>query len=158
MTDIRKTTRELATHAAAKFGAKRALTAVACAAGLMSASWWALAAESASPQALASMSELMTRVIQPTSDAVFYVSRTPPESDEDWRRLENQTLMLAESANLLLIPGYVRDQPQWFTDTLLMREASVAAYNAARNRDLMALEDLNGALYESCESCHNATR
>lgn len=126
---------------------------------LWGAGLWVSAAESeVTPQATASMSELMTRVIQPTSDAVFYVGRTPPETDEDWRRLENQTLTLAESANLLLIPGYIRDQQQWLTDSLLMRNAAVAAYEAAKNKDMATLEELNNALYESCESCHDATR
>lgn len=140
------------------------LSALVCAALMCAAllvtgtSWIASAAESASPGAVASVNEMMTRIVQPTSDAVFYISRTPPETDEDWRRLENQTLMLAESANLLLIPGYRSEQQQWLTDSLMMRDAATAAYNAARNKDLMALEDLNGALYESCESCHNATR
>jgi hypothetical protein len=117
-----------------------------------------LAADNATPQASASMSELMTRIVQPTSDAVFYVSRTPPQSDDDWRQLENKTLMLAESANLLLIPGYVRDQQQWIRDSLLMRDAAVAAFKAAQGKDLPALEELNNALYESCENCHMATR
>lgn len=118
----------------------------------------ALAADNAAPQASASMSELMTRIVQPTSDAVFYVSRTPPQSDDDWRQLENKTLMLAESANLLLIPGYLRDQDQWIRDSLLMRDAAVAAYKAAQAKDLPVLEELNNALYESCENCHMATR
>lgn len=109
-------------------------------------------------QATASMSELMTRIIQPTSDAVFYVSRFPPEDEAAWRQLENQTLMLAESANLMLIPGYRQEQEQWLRDTLLMRDASVAAWEAAKTQDLDALMELNNALYESCESCHTATR
>ena len=114
--------------------------------------------DSASPQATTNLSEMMTRIVQPSSDAVFYVARTPPQTDEDWRRLENQTLMLAESANLLLLPGYVQAQEQWLRDSLLMRNAAVAAYKAAQNKDLAALEELNNALYESCENCHMATR
>lgn len=137
---------------------KTKLPAIVAAVMVAGSSWIVGAAEPAGPQALASMNEMMTRIVQPTSDAVFYVSRTPPESDEDWRRLENQTLMLAESANLLLIPGYLREQQQWIRDSLMMRDAATAAYTAARNKDLMALEELNGALYESCESCHNAAR
>lgn len=109
-------------------------------------------------QATTSMSELMSRIIQPSSDAVFYVSRTPPQTDADWRALENTILVLAESANLLLVPGYVQPQEQWLRDTLLMRDASVAAYQAALARDLDTLMDLNNDLYESCESCHIATR
>lgn len=116
------------------------------------------AADSASPQATTNLSEMMTRIVQPSSDAVFYVSRNPPQTDEDWRRLENQTLMLAESANLLLMPGYVQAQEQWLRDSLLMRNAAVAAYQAAQTKDLAALEELNNALYESCENCHMATR
>lgn len=34
----------------------------------------------------------------------------------------------------------------------------MAAYKAAQTKDLAALEELNNALYESCESCHMATR
>lgn len=124
---------------------------------LLALSLGVLAAES-SMQATAGMSELMTRIIQPTSDAVFYVSRFPPEDDSAWREMENQTLMLAESANLLLMPGYSQASEQWLRDTLLMRDAAVAAWEAAQARDLEALMDLNGALYESCESCHSATR
>ncbi len=116
------------------------------------------AADLASPHATTNLSEMMTRIVQPSSDAVFYVARTPPQTDEDWRRLENQTLMLAESANLLLLPGYVQAQEQWLRDSLLMRNAAVAAYKAAQNKDLAALEELNNALYESCENCHMATR
>lgn len=116
------------------------------------------AAEIAGPHATTTMSEMMTRIVQPSSDAVFYVSRTPPQTDADWRQLENQTLMLAESANLLLMPGYVQAQEQWLRDSLLMRNAAVAAYKAAQTKDLAALEELNNALYESCENCHMATR
>jgi cation diffusion facilitator CzcD-associated flavoprotein CzcO len=114
--------------------------------------------KAAQPQATTTMSELMTRIIQPSSDAVFYVSRVPPENDMAWRELENKTLMLAESANLLLIPGYSRDSEQWLRDAILMRDASVRAVAAARARDMETLVELNNDLYESCESCHEATR
>ncbi|MBC52559.1 MAG: hypothetical protein CMQ34_01855 [Gammaproteobacteria bacterium] len=127
------------------------------ASALLALSVGVLAADSPM-QATADMSELMTRIIQPASDAVFYVSRTPPGDDAAWREMENMTLMLAESANLLLIPGYTQASEQWLRDTLLMRDAAVAAWEAAQARDLEVLMDLNGALYDSCESCHIATR
>lgn len=109
-------------------------------------------------QATASMADFMTRIVQPTSDAVFYISRTPPADDAAWRELENKTLMLAESANLLLIAGYRQDTEQWLQDSLLMRDASVRAWKAAQARDLDALVELNNDLYTSCENCHMATR
>ncbi len=118
----------------------------------------AMAADQIAPRAVTTMSELMLKIVQPNSDAVFYISRNPPGSDEDWAALEVQTLMLAESANLLMLPGYVRDQQRWMADSQLMREASVAAYRAARAKDLSALEELNNDLYTSCESCHEVYR
>lgn len=117
-----------------------------------------LAAGNDRPHAVGSMQELMTWIIQPTSDAVFYISRTPPQSDADWLDLERQTLMLAESANLLLIPGYREGGERWLTDVEKMRVAAEAALQAARDRDMDTLIDLNNDLYMSCESCHDAIR
>lgn len=124
---------------------------------LIAASASVLAAD-ATPRATTSMLEMMNRIILPASNAVFYAASELPDSDDGWRELENHALVLAESANLLLIEGYRRDSEQWLTDTLLMRDASVRAFEAAQQRDEDALIDLNNDLYESCESCHNATR
>ena len=117
-----------------------------------------LAAGNEKPRAVGSMQDLMTGIIQPTSDAVFYISRTPPQSDADWLDMERQTLMLAESANLLLIPGYREDGERWLADVEKMRVAAEAALQAARDRDMDTLIDLNNDLYMSCESCHEAIR
>ncbi|MSR20151.1 MAG: hypothetical protein EXR91_04125 [Gemmatimonadetes bacterium] len=105
-----------------------------------------------------SMSELMVDFIYPASDAVFYISsRTPTDSDE-WMVLQGQTLMLAESANLLMMPGRARDQDRWMTDAQLMLDAGEAAYRAAKDRDVPALEALSDQLYESCVTCHRDYR
>lgn len=116
-----------------------------------------MAADSA-PRATTSMLEMMNRIILPASNAVFYAASELPDTDEGWRELENHALVLAESANLLLIEGYRQDSAQWLTDTLLMRDASIRAFQAAQERDEDALIDLNNDLYESCESCHDVTR
>ena len=116
------------------------------------------AAAAPGPRAVADMDALMTRIIQPASDAVFYISRNPPADDAQWREMERQTLILAESANLLLLPGYTAGSEQWMQDTALMRDAAVRAWRAARQRDLDALVELNNDLYTSCENCHMATR
>jgi cytochrome c556 len=66
--------------------------------------------------------------------------------------------MLAESANLLMMPGRARDQDQWMADAQLLLEAGEAAYRAAKDRDVAALVALNDALYESCVTCHQHYR
>jgi hypothetical protein len=104
------------------------------------------------------MSELMVDFIYPASDAVFYISSRTPATSEEWMTLQGQTLMLAEAANLLMMPGRARDEDRWMTDAELMLDAGEAAYRAAKARDVPALEALSDQLYESCVTCHRDYR
>jgi len=117
-----------------------------------------LLATVASAQVVGTMSELMVKIIYPTSDAVFYVTTRAPETDAQWEELQAKTLMLAESANILMLPGHVRDRDRWMADARLMREAGAAAFEAAKKKDLKALEELNDQLYQSCVTCHQHYR
>jgi hypothetical protein len=62
--------------------------------------------------------------------------------------------MLAESANLLLMQGRMRDEERWVADVKLLRDAGTAAYKAAKAKDAAALDALNDQLYQSCVQCH----
>jgi hypothetical protein len=104
------------------------------------------------------MSELMVHLIYPTSDAVFYVSSRTPTTDAEWTELQAKTLTLAESANLLMMPGRARDQDRWMKDAKLMLDAGWAAFKAAKAKDVAALEALSDQLYESCVTCHKNYR
>jgi hypothetical protein len=104
------------------------------------------------------MSELMVDFIYPASDAVFYIGSRTPTTSEEWMALQAQTLMLAESANLLMMSGRARDQERWMADAKLMLDAGEAAYRAAKDRDVPALEALSDQLYESCVTCHRDYR
>lgn len=103
---------------------------------------------------IGTMSELMVRLIYPTSDAVFYITTRVPQTEAQWGELQGQTLTLAESANLLMMPGHARDQTQWMADAKLMRDAGAAAFKAAKAKDVQALEAVNEQLYQSCTTCH----
>ncbi len=85
-----------------------------------------------------SMSDLMVKIIYPTSDALFYIESRTPKTDAEWTALEGQALMLAESANLLMMPGRARDQKQWMADARLMLDAGAAAVKAAKNKNVEA--------------------
>ena len=66
------------------------------------------------------MSDLMVKMIYPTSDAIFYIETRTPKTDAEWGELQAKTLTLAESANLLMMPGRARDQDRWMADAKLM--------------------------------------
>lgn len=111
-------------------------------------------ADAASSHPVGSMSELMVDVLYPTSDAVFYISTRTPKTDAEWTELERKTLMLGESANLLMMPGRARDNERWMADAKLLLDAGMAAFAAAKKKDVNALVELNDSLYQSCVVCH----
>jgi hypothetical protein len=104
------------------------------------------------------MSELMVKVIYPASDALFYITTRTPATEAEWNELQGKALIVAESGNILMMPGYARDRDQWMADSRLLRDAGAAAFAAAKKKDVAALEALNDQLYESCTSCHQHYR
>jgi cytochrome c556 len=113
--------------------------------------------QSPSTARVGTMSELMVHLIYPTSDAVFYISSRTPATDAEWGELQAKTLTLAESANLLMMPGRTRPG-QWNKDARQMLDAAWAAFKAAKAKDPSGVEAVNDQLYESCVSCHKAYR
>jgi hypothetical protein len=106
------------------------------------------------PLPIGTMSELMVNLIYPTSDAILYITTRMPTNDVEWNELAGKALTMAESANLLMMPSRAMDQGQWMKDAQLMLDAGAAAFEAAKKRDVPALEELNQAVYDSCVVCH----
>ena len=104
------------------------------------------------------MSDLMVKIIYPASDALFYIESRTPSTEAEWTSLQGQALMVAESANLLMMPGRARDQKQWMADSKLMLDAGAAAYAAAKRKDVAGIAALSDQLMESCTSCHKHYR
>ena len=116
-------------------------------------------AQAPSPfQPVGNMSQLMIDVIYPSSDAIFYVERNPPQNDHDWGVVRGNALMLAESGNLLMMGARARDQGDWINDSKLLVEAGTAAFKAAQAKDLNAVVALNDQLYAACVTCHQQYR
>ncbi len=104
------------------------------------------------------MSDLMVKIIYPASDALFYIESRTPKTDGEWTALEGQALMVAESANLLMMPGRARDQKQWMADAKLMLDVGADAVAAAKKKDVDAIVALSDRLMESCTTCHKNYR
>lgn len=107
---------------------------------------------------IGTMSDLMVKIIYPTSDALFYIESRTPKTDSEWTALEGQALMLAESANLLMLPGRARDRQQWMVDAKLMLDVGADAVAAVRKRDVEGIAALSDRLMESCTQCHKNYR
>lgn len=114
----------------------------------------AAVAQAPTYQVVGSVSQIMLSMSYPMSDALFYIERNPPMNDRDWTAIQNAALMLAESGNLLMMPGRARDQDRWMTDAKLMVDAGAAALKAARAKDMAAILALNEQIVTSCTTCH----
>jgi cytochrome c556 len=109
-------------------------------------------------KSVGTMSELMIDVIFPTSNEVFYVGRNEEKSLKDWEDLVNNSLMLAEAANLLMAPNRAKDNDRWMKDAKLLLAVGEKAFKLAKAKDLEGLKALNDDLYEACQSCHEHYR
>jgi len=105
-------------------------------------------------QPVATVSQIMLAITYPYSDALLYIERKPPQTDNEWNALEKQALMLAESGNLLMMEGRARDQGDWMQDAKLLVEAGVASVKAVRAKDVQAILALNDQIVTSCTTCH----
>jgi hypothetical protein len=101
------------------------------------------------------ISQIMADIIYPASNEIFNVQRGAPADYNAWMRVQRSALMVAESANLLTMPGRAMDQGEWIRAAKLMRDVGAAAYKAAIARDVAALAAMNEQLNESCVACHN---
>ena len=114
----------------------------------------ALEAQRPRPQSIGTMSDLMAKLIYPASDSILYIESRTPETQVEWNQLVANSLIVAESANLLMMPSRALDQGQWMRDTKLMLDVGKKAYKAALEKDLPTLISLNEEMIFSCRTCH----
>jgi hypothetical protein len=104
---------------------------------------------------VANVREVMEAITIPSADRVWAAAADPPTTDEGWLDAELAGFALAESGNLLLMPGRAPEgDPEWTSRVNAMVRASTQAAHAARARDGQALFVTGEALYESCLACH----
>ena len=133
----------------------------------------------------ADLNQLMRGVLYPAANVVFFaqvenhadvkpVKGNDPSMATDpltstfggWLAVENAALALAESANLLLVPGRmcsngvpapIKD-PAWLTFVQQVRDTSMQAYKAAQTKDQQKMIDISEPLSASCAGCHRKWR
>jgi hypothetical protein len=117
------------------------------------------------------VNEVMIGIIYPSSNIVFAAQSEDPEAPSDdfsfdyyggWVQVESAAIAVAESANLLTIPGRLCangtpppvDAEDWLGWVEDMRTSGIAAYDAAKSQSQEALTEITDQLATSCSSCH----
>ena len=98
--------------------------------------------------------QIMLAMTIPASDKVFGAAAEPPTTDEQWVAVERAALELAESGNLLLIPGRAVDEAEWSQYSHMLIDTASKAYAAAQAKDIDGVSDAGNVIYEACEGCH----
>ena len=133
----------------------------------------------------ANLNQLMRGVLYPAANVVFFPqfenpANVKPVPGQDpsmatdplvssfggWQAIENAALALAESGNLLLVPGRVCSNgvpapitdPAWATFVQEVRESGMQAYKAAQAKDQEKMIVLSETLSDSCAHCHRKWR
>lgn len=110
------------------------------------------------------MKELMRHVIDPAADAFWESSGyivtaqgeqdRAPTTDAGWDAAVNAAAIIAESGNLLMLPGRAIDQKEWMEYSRRLVDAGTAGMKAAQARDKNAVFRTGGEIYIVCSDCH----
>lgn len=139
----------------------------------------------AGQQVHANLNQLMRGTLYPAANVVFSAQADNPGAVKPvpgqdpsmatdpltstfggWLAVENAALTLAESANLLSIPGRtcangvpvpIKD-PSWATFLEELRDASMKAYRAAQAKDQDKMIENSETLTAACAGCHRKWR
>jgi hypothetical protein len=104
---------------------------------------------------VANVEQVMKVITIPSSDVIFAAAGDTPKTPGEWQTIQNNALLLAESGNLLMMPGRARDNQEWVKAAQAMIDASMNALNAASAKNADALADAGDKIYVTCETCHD---
>jgi hypothetical protein len=139
----------------------------------------------ATMQVQSNLNQLMRGVLYPAANVVFFAQSDDPATVKrpagldpslatdplvstfgGWLAVENAALALADSANLLLIPGRQCangepapiNSPDWNRFVQDLRDAGGKAYKAAQTKDQDKMIEASDTLSSACAGCHRKWR
>jgi cytochrome c556 len=145
------------------------------------------AALSLAPQPYGSLAEVMRGIPFPNSNIIFDTQTNDPGAPKKpadnkggaadatttyastysgWQQVENSAMAIAETANLVMIPGRKCENglPVPLNDELFKKgakglaDAGLAAYKAAKSKNLDAMVEVSGTISDACLVCHEKYR
>lgn len=108
--------------------------------------------------------QLMALVLEPAADVIWDSAGTimtmegeedlSPTTDEGWLAVQHSAAVVAETGNLLMMPGRAQDAEDWVEISQGLIAVGEKARAAAEAQDKEALFDAGGEIYQVCLSCH----
>ncbi len=124
----------------------------------------AAAAQPAPFVAVTDTKQLMAWVMDPSADVVWGSVGTviteggreefAPRTDEEWTAIRNAAAVVAESGNLLMMPGRAVNQDDWMAKSRALIETATVVIRAAEVKDAETLFTAGSDMYLACSACH----
>lgn len=101
-----------------------------------------------------SMHEFMEYVFQPTYLRLKANMAAAPTDNKGWKAIKADSLVLAESCNLLFSRAPEGSAADWIAHAKASREKGAALYAAGKAKDFAAAGTAWKSMLESCNACH----
>lgn len=113
---------------------------------------------------VADVKTMMTTIMEPAAEVYWDAVGTiidetgvhdfEPRTIEEWEAVRNAAYALAETGNLLIMPGRAKDSGEWTQLSVGLMTSAQEAIRAAEARDTSAVFDAGAELYYACTNCH----
>jgi len=110
--------------------------------------------------------DLMNSVLDPATDVIWGAAGAviteageqdlAPVDDAGWQAVYNAAAVVAETGNLLMLPGRAEDNGDWMEYSAALITVGQEAMAAAEAKDAQVVFDVGGKLYLVCVACHQA--
>jgi cytochrome c553 len=100
------------------------------------------------------MHEFMEYVFEPTYKRLKPAIASAPADNKGWKAIKADSLILAESGNLLLIRQPEKDATDWVKHSTQVRDTGGKLYEAAKAKDYAAARKHYESMIQNCNACH----
>ncbi len=109
-----------------------------------------------------SINEVMVAAVDHAAHEIWNapVEERSPKTEKDWTELEHHAIQLVASSRTVLLAGTGKGDatwiksPDWIKDAQALTDASTAALNGVRSKDMNAISAAGDRLVMACEDCH----
>lgn len=111
-----------------------------------------------------SINAVMVGLVDHASHSIWdaAVAETAPKTDKDWEEVQHHAIQIAAAGSVIAMPGTGKSDAEWVKNEEWQRYAKeladtgVAAWDAAKAKDMKAISDVGDRLVTICENCHKA--
>jgi cytochrome c556 len=113
---------------------------------------------------VADVKQMMDMLVDPAADEFWSesgqiitaagVEQRGPKNNEEWTKVQDNAMLLAESGNLLMMSPRAQDGDQWMKSAQALVDKGKEAYQAAQAKDVDRMFAVGGEIYDTCLHCH----